>query len=122
MSEKTSSQILEQVIGAFSSNNPDFSLAGTNLYKRSKLNSLNWDGLDQQEALKKLKMYQRLMKLSDDKFVIQSLVDNGFESAQHIAAMTEDSFVNYASALNISEETSRGIYKIASTPKSCNGL
>lgn len=118
MSEKTSSQILEQVIGAFSSNNPDFSLARTNLYKRSKLNSLNWDGLDQQEALKKLKMYQRLMKLSDDKFVIQSLVDNGFESAHHIAAMTEDSFAaNYASALNISEETSRGIYKKAEAIK-----
>jgi hypothetical protein len=118
MSEKTSSQILEQVIGAFSSNNPDFSLAGTNLYKRSKLNSLNWDGLDQQEAIKKLKMYQRLMKLSDDKFVIQSLVDNGFESAHHIAAMTEDSFAaNYASALNISEETSRGIYKKAEAIK-----
>lgn len=118
MSEKTSSQILEQVIGAFSSNNPNFSLSGTNLYKRSKLDSLNWDGLDQEEALKKLRMYQRLNKLSDDKFVIQSLVDNGFESAHHIAAMTEESFAsNYASLLNISEEAAREIYKKAETIK-----
>jgi len=45
-------------------------------------------------------------------------LDNGLESAHHIASMTEDAFAtSYASVLNISEEAARTIHKNAETVK-----
>jgi hypothetical protein len=118
MSENNSSQNMDQALKSFSARNPDFLLVGANLYQNELLDSLNWEGLDRENILEKLRVYQRLMKLCNDETVIKSLLDNGFESAHHIASITEDAFAtNYASALNISEEAARTIYKNAEAVK-----
>lgn len=118
MTENNTSQNITQITATFNENNPDFSLIGSNLYQAKLLDELNWEGLDKENTLENLRAYQRLMKICDDSFVIQSLLDNGLNSSHHIASMTEDGFVaKYASRLNISEELARKIYKNAEAVK-----
>lgn len=118
MSENTSSQSINQAAAYFYANNPDFSLLGTNLYKNELLDGLNWDGLDRENILEKLRARQRILRLCGDEAVADALLDNGLDSAHRIAAMTEDVFaVSYAPVLHISEESARQIHKNAEAVK-----
>jgi len=80
----------------FFSNNPDIDIKGTNFFKSSPdSGSFNWEGIDTSDRMpirKQCMAYQRVLKLSGRQEESSTLLDNGFDSAKSITALSREQF------------------------------
>src|SRR5438270_8033764 len=55
---------------------------------------INWSGSDSKQIRNELLVLQRLLRLGAEPGLAEELADHGVLSAHHVAAATEDQFVN----------------------------
>lgn len=89
---------------SFQARNHGFDILSADLIHPEKLKALDWHGLDPQEDLSRLHLYQRLLRLHDDEHVVRRLILQGLTSAHHIAQQPEAAFVTaYSGSLGLSD-------------------
>ncbi|HBE9759335.1 TPA: neuraminidase-like domain-containing protein [Clostridioides difficile] len=104
----------KEQLNVFYGNNPEFKLSDIELHKKETLDKLNLNGINKEAVLQKLMIQKRLYQLHASEGIHLKLIENNLISAQQIASMEEEYFVNtYSTKLEISKESARKIYKNA---------
>ncbi|MCB9230589.1 MAG: hypothetical protein H6581_02955 [Bacteroidia bacterium] len=99
-------------LAQFFKKNPGFVLDAFNLLEIAGLDSLNWKGLNREEILTELKIWQRLNRITRDEQSSSQLKEAGYHSAAQIAMVPEGEFVDLmegklGDALKIHRKSSR---------------
>lgn len=80
-------------IRLFIDNNPHINLLKTDLRKLKTQDNVDWGTTARDELVSSLYVHQRLLKVHPDLEVAETLIKNGYSSANEIAKKTENSFV-----------------------------
>ncbi|MDZ3833117.1 MAG: neuraminidase-like domain-containing protein [Sphingopyxis sp.] len=98
----------------FEVRNPTFDLLTADLIHPDKVGALDWTGLDRETDLATMRLYQRVLRLSDSKEVAQRLVLHGLKSAHDIAHQPEAVFIDrYAGALGLNDADLAALHRRA---------
>lgn len=85
----------------FHERNPGIDLRTVNLTDANLFQSIDLDAGDRDEAVQALRAYQRLARLGCNGETAQALKSKGYDSAQGIAAVSEELFLRHAKARSV---------------------